>query len=202
MRKFILIVILSLIGSLVLWVGTDGFQVYTSEGARRYAVQAEPRKLPDVMLQDQNGSNFLLSSLKEKYILFTFFYTQCGDVCPVLETQFEKVVASIPESMKEEDITFLSISFDPERDDPMALSHYAQFFDVDGVHWKLVTVPDKQQLQALMDACDVVAIPDQQGGYEHNAAIYTADRDMRLFRIFDFYNTNYVSDEVMSFIES
>lgn len=202
MRNFLLIITLTLIGSFALWAGTDGFQAYTSEGARRYAIEDQPRNLPDVMFQDQTGDSFLLSSLKEKYILFTFFYTQCGDICPVLEAQFEKVVASIPESAKERDITFLSISFDPENDDPMALEHYAQALNADGVHWKIVTIPDKKQLQAMMDVCEVVAIPNQQGGYEHNAAIYTADRTMRLIRIFDFYNTNFVTRKVMSFLEA
>ncbi|MEX1029490.1 MAG: SCO family protein [Paenibacillaceae bacterium] len=193
---------LTLVGSLVLWAGTDGFQAYTTEGARRYAIEKQPRELPEVTFQDQAGNSFLLSSLKEKYILFTFFYTRCGDVCPVLEAQFEKVVSSIPESMKEKDITFLSISFDPEHDDPLALEHYAQALNVDGIHWKIVTIPDKDQLQMMMDACGVVAIPNQWGGYEHNAAIYTADRAMRLIRIFDFYNTNVVTDKVMSLLEA
>jgi protein SCO1/2 len=202
MRKLLLIIIITMIGSLALWVGTDGFQAYTTEGARRYAIEERPRELPDVMLQDQSGSSFLLSSLKEKYVLFTFFYTRCGDVCPVLEAQFEKVVASIPESMKEKDITFLSVSFDPEHDDPMALEHYAQELNVDGVHWKLVTIPDKEQLQMMMDVCGVVALPNEWGGYEHNAAIYTADRAMQLIQIFDFYNTNAVTDTVMSLLEA
>lgn len=200
MRNFLLIVTLTLIGSFVLWIGTDGLQAYTSEGARRYAIEDQPRELPDVTFQDQTGNNFLLSSLNEKYILFTFFYTQCGDVCPVLETQFEKVVASIPESVKEKDITFLSISFDPDHDDPMALENYAQSLHVDGVHWKIVTIPDKDQLQEMMDVCGVVAIPNQQGGYEHNAAIYTADHSMHLIRIFDYNNTNFVTRRVMSLL--
>ena len=197
-----LVITISLLGFLVLWIGTDGFQAYTSEGARRYAIEAEPRELPEVIFQDQSGDTFPLSSLQDQYVLFTFFYTQCGDICPVLEAQFKEVVASIPESVKEKDITFLSISFDPDRDDPMALDHYAQQLQVDGVHWKLVTIPDKRQLQAMMHVCEVVAIPNQEGGFEHNAAIYIADRTSRLIRIFDFYNSKWVTDKVMSLIEA
>lgn len=201
MRNFILILVFSLIGAATLWAGTDGFHTYTFEGARRYAIEKQPRDLPDVVLQDQNGNQFALSSFQGKYILFTFFYIQCGDLCPVLEAQFKKVVAAIPESAKDKDITFLSISFDPEHDDSMALEHYAEELQVDGIHWQVVTIPDDKQLKEIMKVCGVVAIPNPQGGYEHNAAIYTADRQMRLTHIFDYNNTNFVIRKVNSLLE-
>ena len=90
MLRILLVITISLLGFLVLWIGTDGFQAYTSEGARRYAIKAEPRELPEVIFQDQSGDTFPLSSLQDQYVLFTFFYTQCGDICPVLEAQFKE----------------------------------------------------------------------------------------------------------------
>lgn len=71
----------------------------------------------------------------------------------------------------------------------------------DGLNWKVATIPDNGQLQAILKLCGVLVIPDKQGGYEHNAAIYAADRQLRLTHIFDFNNTDHVSRKVVSLLE-
>ncbi len=202
MRNMMMVMLVSLLGVFALWAGTDGFHAYTSEGALRYAITNHPVRLPDVTLQDQNGDRFSMASLDGKLVLFTFFYARCSDVCPVLETQFGKVVDGIPESYKGTDIVFLSVSFDPENDDPDTLKHFADYFQADGAAWRIATVPNREQLQALLNICNVVVIPNKQGGYEHNAAIYAMDRERKLTHIFDYNTPDTVVRNVMALLEA
>jgi len=197
MRNMILTVIVMVLGMLALWEGTDGFHAFTSEGARRYAVENHSPQLPNITLRDQYDQTFSLSSMQGKYVLFTFFYTRCEDLCPILETQFAKVVAEIPESLQGKDVEFLSISFDPAHDDALAMQDYAKMLHADGVNWRIVTVPDKSQLAALLKLCGVVVIPDNQGGFEHNAAIYSMDRQSRLTHIYNFQKPELVVRNIL-----
>jgi len=202
MRNTIMAVMVSLLGMVALWAGTDGFHAYTSEGALRYSIAKHPVRLPDVTLQDQNGNRFSLASLGGKHVLFTFFYARCGDVCPALETQFKRVIDGISESYKGKDIVFLSVSFDPEHDDPDTLKHVADYYQADGANWRIVTVPDREQLQTLLTVCNVVAIPNKQDGYEHNAAIYAMDREQKLTHIFDYNMPDTVVRNVMTLLQA
>ena len=76
------------------------------------------------------------------------------------------------------------MSFDPERDDPEALSVYGEAHGADGAAWT-VARPRSEDLPALLERFGVVVIPDNWGGYAHNAAIHLIDRKGRFARLFD-----------------
>ena len=66
------------------------------------------------------------------------------------------------------------------------MRQYASQLRADPRQWRFVTVPDHAELQRLLDAFQVVVIPDGLGGYEHNAALLVVDQRGRLVRIFDY----------------
>ena len=51
--------------------------------------------------------------------------------------------------------------------------------------WSLARVQDAAELKHLLTVFGIVVIPDEFGGFTHNAAIHLVDRDGRLARIFD-----------------
>ena len=173
---------------------TEGFEVFTAEGARRRAVATVPVPAPQATLlgvgldgitgitgQSLHG----LLAAPGRVTLVSFIYTRCPTVCKALGSSFQQLQAELSAPALHSGIRLLSISFDPAHDDVAQLHRYATLWRADPQRWAVATVPDATQLQALLDAWQVVVIPDGLGGYEHNAALLVVDAGGRLVRIFD-----------------
>jgi protein SCO1/2 len=186
MRSVLASIAMLLLGTAALWLGTDGFQAFTAEGARRLAVAETPRQLPAVRLQDSSGATFGLEDYRGKLILVTFIYTRCPYICTVMADSFEHIYQVLPSPMLEREVALLSVSFDPRYDGPAELAAYAKRYGAAGPAWRFARVADAMELKALLDAFGIVVIPDEYGGFEHNAAIHLVDRRGRLARIFDY----------------
>src|SRR5699024_12681010 len=78
--------------------------------------------------------------LQGKYVFMTFFYTSCSTVCPQLEMNVKEVYNQVPETYLEEDVVFLSVSFDPDRDTPEVLEKYRDYFETDEDEWLMARV--------------------------------------------------------------
>jgi protein SCO1/2 len=77
----------------------------------------------------------------------------------------------------------LSVTFDLERDGPVALELYEKRHQVDGRQWRIVR-PSPRDLESLLQAFAVLVLPDPVFGFEHNAAIHMVSEG-RLVGIFD-----------------
>lgn len=170
---------------MTLWSGTDGLRAFTTEQARRVAVMDSPRSLPDALLQDQDGRPFRLSDYRGRPLLVDFVYTQCRSICGTLSASF-KQLAELAEPEPSAQYRLLSISFDPDRDTPSALSAYARRYGADASIWRFARVSDARQLGEVLKAFGVVVIPDAFGEFQHNGAIHLVDRSGRLAGIFDY----------------
>ena len=74
----------------------------------------------------------------ERTLLWTTFYASCPDgVCPALILRLRRAQAVAAEKGYEDDVAFLSLTFDPERDTAAALEAYAdrQGIDLDAGNW-------------------------------------------------------------------
>jgi protein SCO1/2 len=184
--------LLSLAFALLGWWGaswlTEGFQVWTAEGARRLSVVERPVPAPDAVLQGPpaTGRHSLadLLAVKGQVTIVDFVYTRCPTVCSVLGSGFQQLQAAIAASPGS-GVRLLSISFDSAHDDAAQLQRYASQWRADPAVWRVATVPDAHELKRLLDAFQVVVIADGMGGYEHNAALLIVDERGRLVRIFD-----------------
>lgn len=174
---------------------TEGFEVWTAEGARRRAVIEAPVTAPSATLLGPlvtgESLHALLSSPGQVTIV-SFIYTRCPTVCRALGSSFQQLQEAIAApALRRADgsgsngVRLLSISFDPAHDDLEQLNRYAALWLADPRHWRMATVPDAGQLQRLLNAWQVLVIPDGLGGYEHNAALLVIDDEARLVRIFD-----------------
>lgn len=184
-RNLVTTLAAALLGTATLWWGSDGFSAFTSETARRQSVLADPRPLPATGLEDQDGRHFTLQDYAGKLLAVEFIYTQCNSICYSLGSTFRQIYDRLPAQALGEDIALLSISFDPQHDDPARLREFGRRFGADGKHWRIVRPADAGQLATLLAAFGVVVIPDAMGGFEHNAAIHLVGRDGRLQRISD-----------------
>src|SRR5699024_8929212 len=152
-------------GFLLFFIGTDGFQAYTAEQARTNELVEGQPVFPIVTLEDSKERTYPFSEFKGKYVMLTFIYTACSDVCPELERNLAEVYEAVPDEYIGEEIVFLSISFDPERDTPEILAKYQEVFSADGETWRMARITDEQELQNLLDEFGVIVIPDNNGHF-------------------------------------
>jgi protein SCO1/2 len=136
----------------------------------------ESQIAPDFQLDTADGQSFQLSQQRGKIVLMFFGYTSCPDVCPITLTQAHQILQGLGSQANE--VTFLFITVDPERDTPAVLSSYTKAFDPAIVG--LTGTP--QELQAVYQAYGILvqkAPPEEgaAGGYSvtHTARMFLVD---------------------------
>lgn len=195
------IIIILVFGFLIFFVSTDGFQAFTAETARTKELIEEKPQFPNVTLEDSKEREYSFSEFSGKYVFITFIYTACTDVCPELELNMAQVYERIPEHYIGEDIVFLSISFDPERDTPETLEKYRSYFNSDGETWRMARIPDESELKNLLDEFGVVVIPDDSGNFTHNSAFYLVDPQGTLVEVMDYKKIEEAVNKVTAILE-
>lgn len=200
-HQIISISVILLFGLILFYIGTDGFTAFTEETARTNKLMKEQPQVPEVVLEDSTGREFSFSELNGKYVFMTFFYTSCSTVCPQLEMNVKEVYDQVPEDYLGEDIVFLSVSFDPERDTPEVLDRYRKYFETDADNWRMARVNDRVELDTLMDNLGVIAIPDGDGDFAHNVAFYLINPDGYLTDVMDFEEIDFATDKVLKVLE-
>lgn len=198
----IAMIIVLCFGAVLFYVGTDGFQAYTAENARtNRLIEAKP-SFPDVTLEDSQERVYPFSEFAGKYVMLTFIYTACTDVCPQLERNLSEVYDQIPEKYIGEEIVFLSISFDPIRDTPEVLETYGDYFESDGETWRMARIPDQQALDTLLNEFGVIVIPDGEGNFVHNSAFYLVNKRGDLVDVMDDNKIDDAAKKVISMLEN
>jgi len=197
----IAVIIVLLFGFVLLYVGTDGFQAFTAERARTNKLLEQQPAFPNVTLEDSNERTYSFSEFAGKYVMITFIYTSCTDVCLQLEVNLAEVYDLIPEKYIGEDIVFLSISFDPTRDDPETLDKYRSYFESDGETWRMARIPDQKELDHLLDEFGVIVITEDNGHFTHNSAFYLVDPRGDLIDVMDYTETEKAADKVIDILE-
>ena len=200
-RSAVSITLAIVLGSLLIYFGTDGFHAFTEESARTYQLHQEKPLFPRVMLEDNKERVYPFSEFEDKYVLITFFYTACTDVCPVLEMNFAEVYDQIPEKYIGEDIVFLSISFDTKHDKPAILENYRKSFGSDGETWRMARIPNQTELDNLLKKFGVIVIPDGNGHFQHNSAFYLVNKKGYLEKVMDYEKVDEAAHTVVSVLE-
>ena len=86
-----------------------------------------PAEILDFTLAQSNGEEFQLAAQKGKVVLMFFGYTHCPDVCPATLTDYARVYKLLGDQA--EDVTYVYITVDPERDSPELVNTYVNAFN-------------------------------------------------------------------------
>ena len=168
------------------WLTTGGGRFWTSEALRRARIEAAPATLSSLDLRSSTGRVLRPwggGQAPARAFLVTFIYTSCPTLCSTAGDGFARLQREI--EAEGGAIRLLSLSFDPRRDDSLALRTYAEHHGADSSRW-LVTAPTSEAaLQTLLGEAGVVVIDDGRGGYAHNSAIHVVLGDGRLVGVFD-----------------
>jgi protein SCO1/2 len=200
-RTIFACLVVLLFGCALFYIGTDGFTAFTSETARVNQLIEDKPRFPDVTLEDSKGRIYPVSEFEGKYVFITFIYTSCGTVCPQLEMNMAKVYDLLPSKYIGEKIIFLSISFDPSRDDPATLDKYKDYFNSDGETWRMARITDQAELNSLLEEFGVIVIPDGTGNFAHNSAFYLVDQKGRLVDVMDYTKIDEAANKIVSILQ-
>lgn len=81
-----------------------------------------PLPLPDGTLVNERGETVNISDFAGEPILITFGFTHCPDVCPITLGEMRNIHAGL--NNLADDINFIFVSVDGERDTPQVLDNY------------------------------------------------------------------------------
>lgn len=94
-------------------------------------------RVPDFELVDQTGAPFEVSSLDGQVWVASFLFTSCSGTCPTLASQLGNLQSRL--SGYRGRVRIVSLTVDPEHDDPAVLRTYGERFGADPALWTFLT---------------------------------------------------------------
>src|SRR5207249_2125143 len=159
---------------------------------------------PDGPVLDPDGRRLPLSRFTAgKITLLGFIYTSCADArgCPLAYQVFHAVRHRVAEDAALRDrVRLVSLSFDPARDTPAVMRHYAAAAAPNGVEWAFLTTERPGRLVPLLDGfgqdvrIEVDARGRPAGPLAHVLKVFLLDERAIVREI---YTTAYLFPEVI-----
>ena len=88
-------------------------------------------------LTDQNGNEIIFpDDLKGSPVVMGFIYTNCPDICSFITANLKNIH---DEMENPQNVQFVAVTFDPERDTPDVLKNYAEAFDMNRPPFRFLT---------------------------------------------------------------
>jgi protein SCO1/2 len=132
--------------------------------------------IQDFSLIDQGNRAFRFKSLSRKVVLIAFAYTTCPDVCPLITAAMRRVQTDLSDT-EQQAVYLLTVTTDPEVDEPKVLAAYAKRYGADLSNWAFLTgdgaslgkvwknfgVKVERKARGLVDHTALIALVDQDG---------------------------------------
>jgi protein SCO1/2 len=119
--------------------GLGGEAMLSSSGHRPARAGASGQRIPDIEVITHEGrtARFYTDLVKDRVVTLNFFYTGCGETCPLVTENLRAVQDLLGERMGR-DIFMYSISLQPELDTPAILRDHADQWQL-GPGWRFLT---------------------------------------------------------------
>ncbi|HEX2866034.1 MAG TPA: SCO family protein [Ignavibacteriales bacterium] len=160
-----------------------------------------------VFLTQDSSRVVFPQNVKGKVVVLGLIFTHCPDICPLITNNMERIQK---EAKKEgiNDISFVSISFDPLRDRPSVLKEYADVREIDTSNWVFLTGRQseidslKKQLHYVSIAGDTTYSESGEPSYffVHTDRITLMDKEGRTRQ--EYKGSSLNVDEVMKDIKT
>jgi len=120
-----------------------------------------PLRAPPIALHDAHGKRITLASQRGRYVLVTFLYTHCPDVCPLIAQNLNLALKRLGPAR--EQVRVLAVSVDPKGDTAASVRAYEkrlrlrpQFHYLIGSRAELEKTWIAWRVQAVRSSPDVV----------------------------------------------
>ena len=142
------------------------------------------REMAPFSLLDHNNAVFDNNALGKRWSFIFFGYTHCPDVCPTTLSVLNSVAHKLGDL--DEDIRFVFLSVDPERDTPEQLAQFVSYFN--GEFIGVTGTPEgiQQITRQLGVLHSRVQAEEGASGYlvDHTASVFLFDPDGRYHAVF------------------
>ena len=146
---------------------------------------------PDFALRDQHRRLIRLSAERDRFVIVTFLYTHCPDVCPLIAENLNGALRQLGSARSS--VRVLAVSVDPKGDTPQAVQHFVHVHRLlPEFHYLTGTAP---HLRPIWQDFNVLADPNNADtAVTHSAFSILIDRSgiQRLF-----YDSRANSSEVV-----
>ncbi len=169
---------------------------YCHAADTRYKRSVEKYNIPDVTLVNQDGKKVQLKSLLEADhpVIVDFNYGTCTTICPVLSVGFLNLQKKVTASGGK--VKLVSITIDPENDNPKILKEYLQRYRAKP-GWDFLT-GSRADINTVMRAFDAY-IPDKMSHYPIN--IIRSPKDGSWVRLFGIMSSKEFMEEYQQVTE-
>jgi protein SCO1/2 len=145
----------------------------------------EPRRsISDFSLLDHHGSAFTPQSLKGRWSMLFFGYTNCPDLCPTTLSALAAMDKSLQGEQAAVRPQVVFVSVDARRDTPAVLARYVPYFNPAFLG---VTAPDQATVETFARHLGVSVLIGEEHdgtyGVDHSGAIFVVAPDGRIAAI-------------------
>ena len=144
----------------------------------------EAREIAPFSLIDHSNAVFDNSVLRDRWSFIFFGYTHCPDVCPTTLSVLNSVAHKLGDL--DEDIRFVFLSVDPERDTPEQLAQFVSYFNGDFIG--VTGTPEGiEQITRQLGVMHLRVQPEEGASsylVDHTASVFLFDPDGRYHAVF------------------
>ena len=117
-----------------------GSSSFAANAPSRLGAQRRIASTPinDFGLIDQRGAAFAFESLSGRVVVVAFVYTSCPDVCPLITASLRQVQVGLSAEERQK-VHLLTVTTDPEIDQPKVLLAYGKRYSADFANWSFLT---------------------------------------------------------------
>ena len=155
--------------------------------------------VPDFALLDQRRRRVRLSQYAGKVVALNFIYTSCAlpNFCYRISNNFGVLQRRFKEQMGR-DLVLLTVTFDPQRDQPDNLAHYARNWKADPKTWHFLTgpVPDVKRVTNMFG---MDFFPDE-GLMNHSLHTAVIDRHGKL--VANIEGNQFTADQLADLVDT
>jgi protein SCO1 len=123
-----------------------------------------PVAAPNFTLVDQSAKPVSPAAQRGRWLVVTFLYTHCPDVCPLIAAQLDKAIAT--PTGRRAHLRVIAVSVDPARDTLAAARRYSVTHRLEPTfHWG---IGSRARLERVWRAYHVAAQPGPRGTVTHS----------------------------------
>lgn len=165
------------------WYGIYGLLLLAILSALAFKIFQPIQVLPRIRLApafsmlDQFGSTLTNEHLRGSLVLYNFTYTRCPQPCGGMNETLAEISSRLDEmDLGGVPVRLVTISFDPQHDNPQALASAAQRAGADGERWLFATLKEPALLKTVIGGGFEVYFQQQaDGAFEFDPAFVLVD---------------------------
>ncbi|MGJ7921552.1 SCO family protein [Neobacillus sp. LXY-4] len=164
-----------------------------TSGILFFVIRDANAKIPDdVSLVTQDGDPYIFKNADKKLKLIEFMYINCPDICPTTTQKMNLLKKDLEkEGVFGSKVQFISITIDPYKDNPEALTTYMNNFEIenDGNWFFLTADPNhvREDLLEIKEAAEPFKFQFRDPGdgyYVHTALTFLVDENNQFIKKF------------------